>query len=91
MGLISEMLGERVTARQAFLQALQADPGNFRERVEKKLQTLMEPLVVERTDEERERLADLGPITGDDIEAARRALDESCTFPESFLGTEGES
>lgn len=76
IGLIADALGERDEAREAFRQAMEADPDNFTELATTKLEALDASRTFVRSAEEAKRLARLGPITDDTLREARRELDE---------------
>ncbi len=85
IGLISEMLGERTEARNAYRQAVEADAENFERRALRKIRTLEPHGLPERFPRVRSRLSRLGPITEEEIEQARKMLADSESFPRFFL------
>lgn len=85
IGVISEMIGERASARRAYRLAMHADPQHFTEKARAKLRVLRTAASFERDAAEEARLSGQGPITEDEIEAARKLLCESEIFPDSFL------
>ncbi len=85
IGVISEVLGEEEGARMAFGQALKADPRHFRERVQRKLESFEHGRAPRRSASERERIAELTPITDQEITEARDTLGGCESFPSFFL------
>jgi len=85
IGLISEMIGDRHAAGDAYLRAMNIDPDNFGGMGDEKLRKLNLCALIMRSPAERERLAGLAPITDHDIHEARKSLAELDSFPTFFL------
>jgi tetratricopeptide (TPR) repeat protein len=84
-GLIWEMLGERHSACGAYRRAMETDPDHFAERTREKLRLLEAQPLPRRSAEEFERLSRLGPITDEELRAARKMLEASDPFPPVFF------
>ena len=85
IGVVWETLGKRADARRAYRRAMDADPEHFTDKAQTKLRVLRPTVAFDREPEEAVRLSQLGPITEDDIEAARRTLGERGVSPDTFL------
>ena len=85
MGLIWEILGERHSACGAFRRAMETDPENFGDPSREKLRLLEEQPPSLRTAAELERLSKLGPITEEELRAARAMLAACDSFPSVFF------
>ncbi len=75
IGLVSEILGERDSAYDAFQRAKCIDPENFSALVDVKTESLDQSPIM-RSPSERERLARLSPIGKEELDRAREHLNE---------------
>jgi tetratricopeptide (TPR) repeat protein len=85
MGLIWEILGERLPACGAFRRAMESDPDNFAEPSLEKLRLLEAQPLPLRSAEEVARLSKLGPITDEELSATHKMLDACDAFPSGFF------
>ena len=73
IGLTSEAIGERSDALRAYREAVAADPENFLVPGREKLRQIGEAEDIPPSDED-ERLGQMGPITEEEVEEAKRTL-----------------
>lgn len=88
IGLISEMIGERDAAQEAYTRAMNVDPDNFAVMAGQKLRSLSPSTGLTRSPAEQERLSRLSPITDEDIRQARQLLAGLDSFRPFFLGAD---
>jgi len=80
IGLISETIGERQDAYEAYCRAMSVDPDNFGHMANRKLRELGFRVAFTRSQAERERLTQLPPITEEEMQLARDHLAKARDF-----------
>lgn len=74
IGCVQESLGNLGEARDAYKKAKEADPANFGSEVDSRLRDMPHPILDAISDEERERLSQLPPITNDEVLRVQQQL-----------------
>ena len=88
IGMIWEMLGEQTKALESYRAAMETDPEHFGAQGAEKMQSLGAPPRL-RSQEEAERLCRLGPISDEELELSKAAIQRARTFPGFFRNDGG--
>jgi len=71
---VQETLGNMGEARESYTKAKELDPNNFAAEVEHRLRDMPRPILDATTQEEKERLSQLPPITSDEVKRISQEL-----------------